>query len=424
MYTADGSEGTEVTIPLPFTRTNTNYSIFMTNTTTGSFVYNIPSGSRTTTNFKVVLTTAISNGEALDFLLVQHGGTADSISLSGTVNARFVNLTGSLISSVTTLSGTVDARFINLTGSLISGLANLSGTINARFANFSGGGGGYLGKGVGAATFAAGSLVKRGPFLFGTFSGSSVDPLIVEGRLGDANDWFITGSVPGGAFQSGTIAVLNNNNTGRDSGVFRKSTNTGINNVRLICDALIGPNGAADALTIGIMNSSEGYSTTASGLRGMTGALGVEIDVWNNSSAGTRFAPFQTSSAGPYIQIGATSNVDGLAPIEGTKYFRYYLDFKANGAGTHLTMSLSRDSWDNLTAATYDRPGFIAEWIVSKPAWISDVNTVTWRSAVGCWSGGVAAIFKVRSFFVQRTVPEWDLVSILPHAPRIDWGLF
>jgi hypothetical protein len=197
-YVADGTEGTEITIPLISARATTNYSIFATNTTTGSFVMNIPSGSLTTTTFKVVTTTALSSGEVLDFLVVGHGGTTgrgqgqvfqhtavggsslEAVSLPrsfGDANyyafvtnyaatssyvykteartasgfnvvssAPFVAgdkldvlaVSGGLgdildTNGVPELSGTIDARFLNLTGSLISKVTVLSGSIDGHF---------------------------------------------------------------------------------------------------------------------------------------------------------------------------------------------------------------------------------------------------------------------------------------------------
>jgi hypothetical protein len=362
------------------------YYAFITNTTgSTSPVYRLI--NKSSASFQVVSTAPFNNGDRLDFLTISGG--------LGPV------WDGSVIAG---LSGTIDARFFSL-----------SGTIDARFAA---GGGGYLGKGVGASSFAAGSIVKRGPFLFGTFSGSSVDPMIVEGNPGSPSDWRLTGSLPAGSSQSGSILILNAGNSSRDTAAFRLSTNTGIDKKRLICEAVVGgTNGScADAFSFGIFNSSEGMSASSSGLRAMTGALGVEIDVFNN-----RVAPFQTGSGGPVISTSTTAGTAGNDILKSPKFYRWYLDINANGAGTHLTMSLYRDNWDN-TDLTW--PGYIAEWIVQKPSWISDVNTVTWRSAVGSWSGGVAGTFKVRSFFVESTVPEWDLVSALPHTPRVDWRIF
>ncbi|HEU5118666.1 MAG TPA: hypothetical protein VFT74_18880 [Isosphaeraceae bacterium] len=75
------------------------------------------------------------------------GSAASGIAaLSATVNARFVNVTGSMISSfsrtysslqagvtasINGLSGTINARFLNLTGSLISGLSNTYSSLQA-----------------------------------------------------------------------------------------------------------------------------------------------------------------------------------------------------------------------------------------------------------------------------------------------------
>lgn len=381
--TADGSEGTTLSAVLPVPFPSSDYHAWVTNYE-GAYSPTFKIQSKTTSGFQVVSTAPYLAGDKIDLLAVSStlGPVADGTAISN-------------------LSGTVAATIVSL-----------SSSINSRFATL---GGGYLGRGVGASTFAAGSIVKRGPFVFGTFSGSSVDPLVVEGNVGSATDWKIVGST-GIPTQSGSILILVNNTTSRDTAAFRNSTNTGIDKKRLICEAMVGPNGGADAFSFGILNASEGYSTSASGMRGMTGSLGVEIDIWNN-----RVSPFMTGTNGPFVSVSVSAGAPGNDILETSRYYRYYLDFNANGAGTHLTMSLYRENWDSADAAF---PGYIAEWIVAKPAWISNVNTVTWRSGVGAWAGGVAGHFRIRSFFVQYGTEEWDLLSILPHTPRIDWRIF
>lgn len=92
------------------------------------------------------LSGSVDSAVKSSYVSLQVGITGSVNSLSGTVNARFLDLTGSLISIVSTtnsslragvtasinaLSGTINARFVDVTGSLISSIASTNSSLRA-----------------------------------------------------------------------------------------------------------------------------------------------------------------------------------------------------------------------------------------------------------------------------------------------------
>lgn len=257
-------------------------------------------------------------------------------------------------------------------------------------------------------TFNSGAIVRRGPFSFGAIADTTVDPCIVEGNLGNVADW----NVLGDASQSGDILTLVNT-TGEESASLRLSVNTAWTNKRLMVDALVGPTGGADAFTFGIYDSSLTTTPTpSSGLGGVTGFWGVNIDYFNDK--------VQTVINGVKgndvsANIFTTDQAEGNANLEVDFFYRYYLDMVENGANWDL--ALYREHFNRNGAIGVNEPGLITTWSVTKPTFTS------WRFGVGGHSGGIAGTVRVKHAFVQDKT-DWELISVLPHMPSIDIGAF
>lgn len=268
--------------------------------------------------------------------------------------------------------------------------------------------GGYKGSFSLGQYYAPGSIIKQGPFLFGTSTGAHVNPCVVESDLGGAG-W----SIFGNASQTGSTVVLVNNATSQSSAALSDSVNSGWDQKRLIVDALVGPNGGADALQIGIYDASLGDPTVNQGLELVSGFYGITVDIWNNQ--------VETCSNGTVANASGynTSFENYQAPIETTRYFRYILDMVENGANWDLV--LSRTMYDGGTgtgANSRDNPGRIASWSITKPSFTS------WRFALGGWSGGVASTLKARNAYIMDISGDWDVLSVLPHTPEIEAGFW
>ena len=255
-----------------------------------------------------------------------------------------------------------------------------------------------------AGTYAAGSIVRRGPFLFGTTTSTSLDPCIDEGDLGNAATWVARGN----ATQSGDLLILTTN-TSQSSAGFRLATVAGWNGKRLIADALVGPFGGADTFQMGIYDSSLTTNPSLApgqGLIGVTGFYGIAVDIWTD-----RVGTILDGVFGNFVATPTTGNpgVQGNSILETTYYYRYYLDFVDNGAT--MTLTLWRENYTNISVSD---AGFIATWTVAKPAWTS------WRYAFGGGTGGTVGFFRVHNAYTRDLIGPWTLLSVFPHTPRID----
>lgn len=377
--TTNGTEGTVMTAVIPVPYAGPQYYAFITNTTgSNSPVYRIQ--NKNSASFQVVSTAPFSNGDRVDFLTISGG--------LGPV------WDGSVIAS---LSGTIDARFFNL-----------SGTIDARFNSL---GGGYRGAWATATTYTVGSMVRRGPFVFGAVSGTTQDPCVVEGDLGSSTDW----QVRGNASQSGSTMILHTGLAQNSLGI-RRSTNSGWHGRRLIVDALVGPAGAADYFSFGIIDGGIGTGSSPGspgGMAGVSAAWGVNVDFGSN-----RVGSIANGTASNYNTYSAVAVGNGNDILETSVYYRYYLDLVQSGS--NMNISLYRDSFIWSSTDTY-QPGLVGQWSVTAPAY------TTWRFIVGSTQGGgSAANVRVSAAWTQYkpNYGEWDLINEFPHTPRIDHRIF
>jgi hypothetical protein len=267
-----------------------------------------------------------------------------------------------------------------------------------------GGGGGYQGA-WSTGTYQSGSIVRRGPFTFGAVNTTAIDPCDTA-NVGDPAHWTLSHN--GGGAQSGNIAQLTNNTTGKAALLTRNTTIATWDKKRFICDALVGPNGGADYLFLGVYDSSlsQAIATPIA-----AGTYGVTIDFWNN-----RFTTLVDGVQANIVTYSTAAQLSGNDLIETSRFHRYYLDMEESGANCILT--LYRNAFDLTTAAGIDNPGFLNQWTIAKPTF------TTSRSAAGAQVGGVAGLLKVRSLFTLDQNGDWDMLAMFPHAPRIDHGIF
>lgn len=91
-YTADGSEGSQVTVTLPRSFPDSNYRVFVTNVSGSSIsAYQVPEHLRTSTNFKVNSSAPFAAFDKLDFLCISGtiyagGAGSSSTSVTGTLS--------------------------------------------------------------------------------------------------------------------------------------------------------------------------------------------------------------------------------------------------------------------------------------------------------------------------------------------------
>jgi hypothetical protein len=272
-----------------------------------------------------------------------------------------------------------------------------------------GGGGGYQGAWV-AGTYAANSIVRRGPFSWGTVVSTSQDPCTIEGNLGNPADWQRRGN----GSQLGTEFLLHNGLAQATVG-YRLATMTGWDGRRLVVDAQVGPSGAADYFNFGILDAAVATTTLPSnGLVGITGVYGVNVDFGSN-----RVGAIQNGAAIDYQSYATVSPIGaGNSILETDAYHRYYLDIDQVSTNIRLTLRRDRFIWDNNNAF---RPGYIYSWLMPVPSF------TTWRFAIGSVQGGGSpGLVRVNNAWTQY-IPgrgDWELISMFPHTPQIDASIF
>lgn len=185
------------------------------------------------------------------------------VQLAAVDTARIIGRTSASTGYSEELTGTQATTLLDTFTSGLKGLAPASGGGTANYLRADGTwapppGGGALWS---AGTYAAGSIVRRGPYLWMATTSTSEDPMVVEGNLGSASDWTVNTSASSGMDQSGTRLLLINNALGKNTAAFRQSTNTGFLGKMLIVDAQI--SGTADALLFGIYDSSLAQSASS-----------------------------------------------------------------------------------------------------------------------------------------------------------------
>jgi hypothetical protein len=268
-----------------------------------------------------------------------------------------------------------------------------------------GGGGGYQGVWT-AGTYSAGSLVLRGPFLFGTTASTSADPMDVS-NLGSVSDWTLNHN--GGGNQSGNVIAFTNSTPNKQGCAYRTVTMSTWNSKRIIADLLVGPASGADGVLFGVHDSA---SATTGDIGNTAGHYGVFLDIWNN-----RVSTILNGTAGNHVTLPTTGQRGGSEDlVETSWFFRYYLDMVESGANWILT--LYRECFDLNTAASRETPGLIATWTVTKPTF------TTCRGFVSGWCGGTAGLHKARNFYVQDKSTTWRMLAAFPSTPTLDPSVF
>jgi hypothetical protein len=278
--------------------------------------------------------------------------------------------------------------------------------------------GGYRGAwSPGGAPYQAGSIVRRGPWVWGARVSTSQDPSVAEGDMNLSADWIPRGNASQGGQHLLTLSP--SGQTFQNAIGYRNtigSLSSDWRNRRLVIDALVGPSGGADYFNFGIIDPAVPLSTmpgSPGGMCGTTGCWGVNVDF-----GGNRVGAVVNGVATAYTAYTAAAVGAGNDILETSVLYRFRLDLTE--AAPNWTITLYRDDYIR-DAMTPWAQSYVGSWTVTAPTFTQ------WRWVVGSTSGGVSGNVAVRCPFTQM-VPgagDWDMISEFPHTPHQDpYALF
>lgn len=266
-------------------------------------------------------------------------------------------------------------------------------------------GGGFAGAWT-AGTYSSGQIVTRDPFLMAATTSTSIDPCITFNNVSDTALWQLNGT--GAAVDpTNNTLTLNANTNGQSSSVIYKTNVAGWDHRRLIVDLKI--TGVADGVSFGILDGSL-VSTTApvSGMSGVTGFWGADIEIYSGGSPGYYSVHNGTQDPVPF------SDSNGNITVAGVNYDRFYLDLVDNGVGAGtMTMTLYRNAYA-YSGTLPTNAGWAIDvvrlgvWTVARPTFTN------WKFAMGAHTGGSAATFMVKHAWARDTSGAWTAIGLLP----------
>lgn len=247
-----------------------------------------------------------------------------------------------------------------------------------------GGGGGF--SAWTAGSYARGSIVSRGGYLWAANTATSQDPCVVDGDVGSSTDWqFNLGAGAGLGQTAGAGVLLVNNVNATNSNCVSKTVRSGYFGSRLMTEVSLGGNASADGYYFGILNGTL-PATTGGTLHVTAGFYGVFLDVFNNV--------IKLSVNGSIHATTVAYNKSAMCSA-GAQYDRWWLDFI--DAGATMSVLLRRqgliNSSGNVMATAPDEYNGIAGWTgIAKPAFATD-----YRFALGAFTGGFNMRVHVRT---------------------------
>lgn len=278
----------------------------------------------------------------------------------------------------------------------------------------SGGGGGGGGTPEWTAgSYTVGQTVTRGPYVWRANGTTNEDPMIVEGNLGLNTDWtFQTAGTPGttqtpGAADgapNGNILLINNFN-GSQATAYRQSVNTGVLGMMLVVDLKI--TGSADSFYWGMFDSS--LAQTSPVPAGLTGFYGVEVDIYDPSTA-------QIAAIANGARVGTPQSYSNAnATNAGSSFSRWYLKTTQNGANWDIDVYRPARiaALFPYTAFNVNQEDDLA--LIARFTNVARPSFSTWRFLIGGHTGGAAMIVAVRGAYVRNWLSgNWTALSKLP----------
>lgn len=252
-----------------------------------------------------------------------------------------------------------------------------------------------------AGTYAAGSIVSRGPYLWGALQSTSEDPFLLEGNMGSNSDWtFATAGSPG-TVQTSTATdgapngkiLLINSALGSSVATYRQSTNSGVLGKMLVVDVQI--SGNADWLYFGMFDSAQVQTSSNLVAGSPTGFYGLNIFIYTPSVA--RIENVINSTVATNVSY---SNANST--IAGSGFSRWYMTTTQNGSNWDLELLRDARSVGTLLTTGFDSEAIDPLQRVAKFTNVARPSFSTWRFAMGARTGGDSGLFQARAAYVRE----------------------